>query len=389
MTRASLILVSIAMSSTAPLYAQSLEVVRKNNEFAIDFYKECSFKTGSGNVFISPFSISSAVAMIYAGARGQTAEEMKKAMYFLKSLEKQNEEYSYLMDDFKKENSPFIVSNMLWTQAGTNFDPDFVKTNTKSFGAGLHQVDFGASKKVEDEINSTIAKQTNNKIQNLMPEGSLNPDVRIVLTNAVYFKDVWAKVFKKEETREGDFHSSAEKTVKAMFMHQKGHFKSFENEVVSGIELPFRNGDYSMLMLLPKISMDEFESDFFEADTYSTWQFESQSFDKILIPRFKIEQETEPKSILEKLGMKKAFREGEADFSGITNEQDLAISGIFHKAFVEVNEEGAEAAAATGVVAEQRSLSVPHQFIADRAFIFLIRENHSGSILFIGKLIDP
>jgi serpin B len=270
-----------------------------------------------------------------------------------------------------------------------NFDPAFIQTNFSSFGASVHQVNFGDTKKVVGEINSTIAKQTNNKIQNLMPEGSISPDVRIVLTNAVYFKDSWAKVFKKEETRESDFHSSTEKTVKAMFMHQKGHFNSFEDEVVSVLELPFNHENYSLLILLPKIGIDEFESDFFNAETYSTWKFESWNFSRILIPRFKAEQETEPKSILQKFGMQLVFREGEADLSGITNEQSLAISGIFHKAYIEVNEEGAEAAAATGAVAELRGLNVPHQFIADRPFIFLIRENHSESILFIGKLIDP
>jgi serpin B len=196
--------------------------------------------------------------------------------------------------------------------------------------------------------------------------------------------------FKKEYTKERKFYSEPQLAVMAMFMQQTGSFEGFENEVVSVLELFYKKGNFSMTILLPKVSMEKFEADFLNVENYSSWHLSTVPFNKILIPRFKLEQTTNPIPILEKFGMTTAFKEMEANFSGITTEQHLAISGIYHKAFVDVNEEGTEAAAATGVGLALRSAQPkPRDFIADHPFIFMIQDVKSKSILFIGKLVNP
>jgi serpin B len=239
-------------------------------------------------------------------------------------------------------------------------------------------------------INSFIEEQTHNRIKDLLPEGSINSDTRLVLTNAVYFKDSWAVPFKIENTKPATFHTSAQHSVKTMFMQQAGYFSGFENNVVSILELPYKDGNFSMVIFLPKVSMGEFENEFLNTDNYSSWSLSRAPYSKIMVPRFNIAQSTAADSILQKFGMVTAFKEMEADFSGITTEQDLAISGIYHKAFVQVNEEGTEATAATAVAAEQRSTQPePRIFVADHPFVFIIRHVKSGSILFMGKLANP
>lgn len=371
------------------LKAQSYTIVYENNAFALDFYRECVNNT-PGNVFFSPFSISSSLAMTYPGARGKTAEEMKLAMGFQENLKKQNEEYSYLMRDLTESGSPFLINNTLWMHSGLNYEKEFLDINAAYFGSKFKQVNFLEAETTRNDINTAIEEQTNDKIKDLLPEQSITPDTRIVLTNAVYFKDTWARPFKKENTMEGNFYPEPQRAVNAMFMQHKGSFLAFENEVVSVLELPYKHGNFSMIILLPKISMEKFESDFLNAENYSLWGRSHEPFNKILIPRFKIEHTIDPEPILKKFGMTSAFKEMVADFSGITTEQKLALSGIFHKAFVEVNEEGTEAAAATAVVGGIRSIQPePRDFIADRPFLFIIQDVKSRSILFMGKLVNP
>jgi serpin B len=369
------------------LSAQNYSIVYQNNAFAFDFYK--ALANGSAeNIFISPFSISSAMAMTYPGARGKTAEEMKAAMGFLKNLKKQNEEYSYLMRDLTEPGSPFIITNTLWTHTGMGYEAEFMEINDTYFGSNFKQVNFMESEKTRNDINTAIEEQTKDKIKELLPPGSIDSDTRLVLTNAVYFKDAWSSPFKKENTKEGKFYTAPQKEVPAMFMHHKGEFNGFENDVVSVLEMPYKNKNFSMMIFLPKISMEKFEAEVLASESYNSWNLLPVPFGKILLPRFKFEQTTDPMAVLKKFGMIAAF--GPADFSGISTEIPLFISGIYHKAFVEVNEEGTEAAAATGVVVAKRSAQPPpRNFIADRPFIFIIRDVKSQSILFIGKLVTP
>jgi len=369
------------------LNAQPYSIVEGNTAFALDFYKALSAQ-GPGNVFVSPFSLSCALAMTYPGARDTTAKEMKLTLGFLDDLQKQNSEYASLIRTLNAANSPVKITNTLWAQLGYAYDPAFTRINNTYFGSNFKQLDFRDSEAARNEINTAIATQTNDKIKDLIPPGSITSLTRLVLTNAIYFKDAWASPFKKELSRSGSFYSSSRETVTATFMQNSGHFPGFENDVVSIIELPYKNANYSMQILLPKVSMEEFEANHLYIENYASWNVQDMMYSKIQIPRFKVEQKTEPRPILESFGMKTAFTK-DADFTGITNAEKLYISKILHKAFVEVNEEGAEAAAATAVVVATRSAQSPGVFVADRPFIFIIKDNRSKSILFIGRLVKP
>ncbi|MFZ6011117.1 MAG: serpin family protein [Bacteroidota bacterium] len=383
----SIILYSIKINAQDFAYS----ITPGNTAFAIDFYKECSAQSPK-NVFISPFSISSALAMTYPGARAKTAEEMKLALGFIQNLKTQNNEYSSLIRNLSGRESPFKIANTLWTMTGYRYEPKFIEINDIYFDATFKEVNFKNFDETRKEINTSIEDQTQGKIKDLLPPGSITELTRLVLTNAVYFKDSWLVPFKKEKTKNADFFSEPGKPVKAMFMENAGKFYGFENESVSILELPYLSGDFSMVILLPKVDLKEFEEQILTADNYFNWSLVRTPFTKIMVPRFKIEQTTAPVPILQKFGMVEAFNENKADFSGISTQQQLFISGIYHKAFVDVNEEGTEAAAATGVVAEARSaefLAPPRDFIANRPFIFIIRDVTSKTILFIGKLADP
>ena len=370
--------------------AQTYSIVNSNNEFCFDFYKECRDENSS-NIFVSPFSISCALAMVYPGARGETAEEMKLAMGFLNNLKKQNSEYAYLLKDLTESPSPFMVTNTLWTDIGMNYEKEFTDINASYFGSNFKPVNFANAESTRLDINAAVEEQTHDKIKDLIPAGGIDRDTRLVLTNAIYFKDSWAIPFRKEKSRQGKFFTTPTQTVSTTFMQQAGSFQGFENNVVSILELPYTHNNFSMIILLPKISMEEFENDFLNAENYSSWHLSSVPFNNILMPRFTMEQATAAVPILKRFGMNTAFVENEADFSGIATKKPLYITGIFHKAFVEVNEEGTEAAAATGVVIGTRSSGSPEprEFIADHPFIFIIRDVKSQSILFIGKLATP
>lgn len=385
------ILTLIVLFFSLNLKAQTYSIVYKSNEFCFDFYKECS-NGNSENIFVSPFSISCAIAMIYPGAVGKTQEEMKQAMGFLNNLKKQNDEYAFLLRDLTGSGSPLMVTNTLWTDIGMNYKKEFMDINAAYFGSNFKQVAFANADDTRNEINAAIEKQTHNKIKNVMPQGSIDSDTRLVITNAVYFKESWAIPFQKDKSSQGKFHIAPKETVNTTFMQQTGSFKAFENDVVSILELPYKNGSFSMIILLPKIGMEEFENDFLNSENYSSWTLFPIPFNKILIPRFTMEQATEPVPILRRFGMTTAFDESKADFSGITTDRPLVITGIYHKAFVDVNEEGTEASAATAMSAGIRSMQreqQPRDFIADHPFIFLIQDIKSQSILFMGKFANP
>ena len=380
----------IALVSCQTLSAQS-PITAENTSFALDFYKQHSIKK-PGNVFFSPFSISVALSMVYPGARRETAEEIKIAMGFLKDSVKQSAEISSLIRNVTATGSPFKVVNTVWLQKGVTFEPAFLTITAQYFKNDFKEANFAANPEgARAEINKTIETQTNDKIKDLLPQGVITRDVLMVLTNAVYFKDVWASPFKKELTSLQRFYPASGGSVNTMFMQHTGTFSGFENEIVSVLELPYKNKDYSLVILLPKVDMKTFEEEHLTLENYSQWtDFRSVSFAKILLPRFKMTHSIDVKDILKDFGMIRSFDAGQADFTGIYKGlENMFISDILHKAFVDVNEEGTEAAAATAVVAVTRGYTPSRNFIADRPFIFIIRERKTQSILFMGKLAMP
>jgi serine protease inhibitor len=377
--------------------AEVAQVAQGNNAFAFDLYSKVCAK--EGNLFFSPESISTALAMTYGGAKGNTAEEMATVMHFTLGQEKLHPAFAALLKtqngagvDPASRGYQLVVANALWGQAGYPWKADFLKKTETNYGAGLRQLDFSASEQARQTINSWVEKETREKIKDLIPSGVLTSLTRLVLTNAIYFKGDWAAQFDKKDTHDNKFFLTADKTVTAPMMHRKGDYRMFENDDLQMLELPYKGKDLSMLVLLPRktAGLGELEKHL-SAATFD--EFIKNLRDRhevdVAFPKFKIDVDQPLTNVLQEMGMRDAFKLGNADFSGMAETEDLFIAAVLHKAFVEVNEEGTEAAAATGVVIAARAASIAPTFRADHPFVFAIRDNRSGSILFIGRMADP
>jgi len=252
-------------------------------------------------------------------------------------------------------------------------------------------LDFAKSEEARKTINTWVEEKTNDKIKDLIPAGALDSLTRLVLTNAIYFKGDWSIKFKEENTKESDFHITEQKTAKVQMMYQKENFEYANLDNMQLLQMHYKGDELSMLIILPKTigDMEAIESNLnLETLQSNLKQMRKREVD-VYLPKFKMTTGTlDITSILAKMGMKDAFSNA-ADFSGMSERKDLYISSVVHKAFVEVNEEGTEAAAATGVVMKLLSISEPIVFRADRPFIFMIRDNATQSILFIGRVCNP
>jgi serpin B len=390
----------IAALPTTPSTARAAQengLAAGNTALAIDLYGQ--LRDQPGNLFFSPYSISSCLAMAYAGARGETASQMAKALHFATDRDRLNRDYGdlakRLRDVGQQKGSELNVANAMWTQKGHPFAPAFLETATGLFQANLRQADFRTgAEAARNEINQWVAAQTREKIQNLLPSGSLDPLTRLVLANAVYFKGTWAKPFEASRTSNQPFFLSASQQAPVPLMHHFDDVQYFENSDFQAVELPYAGGDLTMVVLLPraKDGSAALETKLNTELLKTTLQQMRRRKVEIYLPKFKLESTFELNAPLSKLGMPDAFS-SKADFSGIDGTRLLYISGVFHKAWGEVNEEGTEAAAATGVVAATRAAITPPTpppvFRADHPFVFLIRDTQSGTLLFLGRLANP
>jgi serpin B len=379
-----------------PAVADRKAVVDGDNAFAVALYGR--LRKQSGNLFFSPESISTALAMAYAGARGNTASEMAKTLHFTLPPERLHPAMGALLGALNapQEGYHLSVANALWAQLGYTFLDDFLKLLKSDYGAGLNQVDFkGSSEAVRSTINRWVEQKTQDKIKDLLQPGSLKSDTRLVLTNAIYFKGDWQTQFDKAQTKDEDFHLSPTQTKTAPLMHREGGFNYFHGDTFQLLEIPYKGKDLSMIVLLPNdgggLSSLE-ESLTFPHVQQWLRQLAPASKVVVTVPRFKMTQQFELGTTLGAMGMPAAFS-GSADFSGMTGKRDFSISEVIHKAFVDVNEEGTEAAAATAVTMRALAIRLPDQpppvFRADHPFVFLIRDNRSDSILFLGRVADP
>ncbi len=369
------------------------EVVRGNNQFAWDLYAK--LREAEGNLFFSPYSISTALAMTYAGARGETAEQMAETLHFTAPDEDLHRAMGALVDALNKagEEGDFelAVANALWGQSGYEFLDAFTEMVEKSYGAGLERVDFQRqTEAARQTINQWVEDKTNERIEDLLKPGVLSPDTRLVLTNAIYFKGDWASQFDKDATRDRPFTRVGGDKIDVPMMYQKGEFRYGGNNVCQILELPYEGDDLSMLVILPRTAegLADLEKGL-SPEWLDRWAQPMRKQEvHVYLPRFEITAEFSLKDVLIAMGMRDAFSE-DADFSGMTGRRDLFISAVEHKAFVEVTEEGTEAAAATAVVMNERAAPLPVTFRADHPFLFLIRDNGTGSILFVGRVANP
>ena len=386
--------------------APKKQAVEDNTAFALDLYAQ--LKKQEGNLFFSPYSISTALAMTYAGARGNTATQMAEVMHFGLEPEVLHRAFGQLVDDLNKQGEEggfeLSVANALWGQKGYGFLKEFLDLTRDSYGAGLREVDFeGATEAARKTINAWVEKETKEKIKDLIPEGVLDKLTRLVLTNAVYFKADWVHQFEKHATRDRKFWIAAEETIHVPMMHQTNSFGYAAVHGCQLLEMPYKGGRQSMVVLLPTMRdglgrlgwMAEIEKGL-SADKLASWlkQIRYQQV-TVILPKFTMTSEFRLDETLKSMGMTDAFSLPPADFSGMNGKNDpvegLFIGAVLHKAFVEVNEEGTEAAAATAVEMTLGMSSGPSRpiFRADHPFLFLIRDNRTGSILFMGRVAEP
>jgi len=370
------------------------DVVNSNNQFAFDLYLRLKDDPEhvESNIFFSPYSISVALAMTYEGAKGETAEEIQSVFHFPEDENIRQPSFAKIYNQINKVDKKYELhtANALWAQKDYKFLEEYINTIEKYYVGKVTNVDFiKATEDARITINKWVEEQTNNKIKDLIPAGVLNALTRLVLTNAIYFKGLWIKQFDKKETTEEDFKVSPEKTVKVDMMSIAGEeFNYHENEELQILELLYEGEDLSMLIILPKENDLKSLEDSFSLKKISELRnslHEQQV--NVYIPKFKFETKYFMVKTLKEMGMPTAFSM-DADFSGMDGTKDLFIANVIHQAFIDVNEEGTEAAAATGVVMELKA-AMPTVFRADHPFLFMIQERESGNILFLGRVIDP
>jgi len=377
--------------------AEMSTVVNGNNQFATNLYAQLKGKT-SENLFFSPHSISAALAMTYAGAAGETQKQMAEVLHFTVPESQLHEAMarlrSSLLADTKK-GYQLRVANRLWGQDGFEFLPEFLQTTRRNYGAELGVLDFAKdTEAARREINQWVEKQTEEKIKELLAPGVLDPRTRLVLTNAIYFKGDWQKKFNKSATKDAPFHVSADKEVSVPTMHQTEQFGYRAVDDLQVLEMPYAKGELSMIVLLPKATegLAELEKKITHDDLRDWTKGLRPQKVSVFLPRFKMTSQFSLKDVLQSMGMTLPFDQGKADFSRMSRSEQLFISAVVHKAFVDVNEEGTEAAAATGVVMAPTAAPVqeePPVFRADHPFVFVIRDNRTGSILFVGRVANP
>ena len=374
------------------------EAVKGSNAFAIDLYRQ--LRAQPGNLFFSPESISTAFAMTYAGARGQTATEMQNVFHFTLPPDRLHPAMGALLSAMNAQHKGYElrVADGLWAQQDAQFLPSYLKLTKDDYGAGFHRVDFKTSPEaVRAAINQWVEKQTNDKIQNLIGPGVLTPATRLVLTNAIYFKGDWLAPFEKADTQSEEFHTSSAQFVMVQLMHHTGSYSYYDGGTFQALELPYTGNELSMVVLLPKQidGLPALEKDLTAASA-GDWLQKLEPADKVILsfPRFTMTQQFELSGVLSQLGLSQAFT-ASADFSGMTGKPGFTISAAVHKAFIDVNEQGTEAAAATSIIMRATAVRVPFPepppivFRADHPFLFLIRNTQSGAVLFMGRVIDP
>ena len=367
-------------------------LVEGNNQFALDLYKKLA-ETEKGNIFFSPYSISSALAMTYAGARGQTAEEMAKVLGIAKLGDKVHPAHASLAYKLKsaggKDKPEFHIANALWGQQGLPFKPEFLQLTRRHYGAGLQEVNFGDTENARGTINKWVGEQTREKIPELLKPGVLSNDTKLVLTNAIYFKADWLRPFDKDSTHDGTFHRTPTETVRVPFMHQEASFRVAGIGDARVLELPYVGGEYAMLIVLPNKPEDlgRIQAGL-TSESISGWLAKAteHKYD-IMLPKFKMQMAANLVPALQQLGMTTAFNMNFADFSGCEESKQLFIAGVEHQATIDVDEFGTTAAAATAVTVVMASAGP--RFVVDRPFLVIIRSKQTGAIVFVGKVMNP
>jgi len=373
------------------------EVSQGNLAFALDLYRRLGSE--EGNLFFSPYSIRQALAMVYEGARGRTAAQMAAVLRFPEERQRLHLAYALLTEELRSRGESaredatgfeLHVANALWSQAGYAFLEEFLDALETYYGAGLRSVDF-SSPGARETINAWVAEQTQGRVQNVLPPGAINNLTRLVLTNAIYYRASWLHPFEDANTTELLFYPDDGREVLVPTMRQAARLRHAISDQVTVVELPYVGGELVMTVVMPppgglgQLSA-ELDPDRLQA-ILSDLEWGNV---KLNMPRFRIESRFGLADTLAVMGMADAFRARSADFSGMDGTRELFVSAVAHKAYVEVDEAGTEAAAATAVAVGVTSApAVPVEISIDHPFLFLIRDRGTGTILFMGQCTRP
>ncbi len=396
---------------TSPVASQVdlATLVDGNNDFAFEAYQTIK---GDGNVFFSPYSISIALAMTYAGARNSTEQQMADTLHFTLPQDRLHPVFNSLDLELAqrgqgakgKDDKGFRLNivNALWAEKDFTFLQTFLDTLAQNYGAGIRLLDFkNAPEPARLTINDWVSEQTEGKIKDLIPQGAINALTRLVLTNAIYFNAAWQNAFSKNNTSDGTFHLRNSGEVTVPMMHQTDRFTYTEGTDYQAVELPYDGRELSMVVLLPKEGQfNAFESSLDAGKVDAIVQGLEGKEVQLTMPRWEFTSSFGLNAALGDLGMPVAFvppvssgcTPQQANFSGMDGTCDLYISDVIHKAFISVDETGTEAAAATAVIVGVTSMPMPEETVVmtiDRPFIFLIRDIQTGTILFLGRVMDP
>jgi serpin B len=374
-------------------------LVEGNSAFAFELYQK--LKEKGGNLFYSPYSISLALAMTYAGARGETAQQMADALQFMLEQDRLHPAFNWLDAELASrgegaagkdgEGFRLNVVNAIWGQKDYEFLPSFLDVLAENYGAGLRILDFiTETEKSRLAINDWVSDQTEERIEDLIPQGAIDALTRLVLTNAIYFNAAWENPFNEDITADGPFYLLDGGQVTVPMMKQTESFGYTEGEGYQAVELQYDGGELSMVILLPASGDFGVFEEGLQAqqvcDIISGLQLTEVA---LTMPQFEFDSEFSLKDTLAEMGMPIAFSSN-ADFSGMTDNRELFISDVVHKAFVAVDEAGTEAAAATAVIMKLTAVPEPPVKVTiDRPFIFLIRDIDTGAILFVGRVLNP
>jgi serpin B len=379
--------------------ADQAELIDGNNAFALDLYRY--LKDKEVNFFYSPYSISLALAMTYAGARGETEQQMADTLHYTLPQDQLHPAFNWLDLELEsrgtgakgKDGEPFqlYITNATWGPDGYEFLPEYLDTLVINYGAGMQLLDFaGDPDGSRVAINDWVSDQTEGRIQDLIPPDVIDSLTRLVLTNAIYFSGAWAEAFDEELTTDGAFHLLDGSQVTVPMMTHTASYGYAEGEGYRAVELPYQGGELSMVIVLPDEGTFEAYEDLLDGDSTDAI-VDSLTYREatLTMPKFEIASDFSLVDALTTLGMPTAFSSG-ADFSGMDGTQELFVGEVLHKSFITVDEAGTEAAAATAVEMQLKGAPVePIEVTVDRPFLFFIRDVETGAILFVGRIMDP
>ncbi|MGP5337264.1 serpin family protein [Psychrobacter maritimus] len=372
------------------------EVVTANNQFAIAMYQQINGKSEQvdKNVFFSPYSLSTAMAMLYAAAEGETKAQIQKTFHY-PAPAILNPNSAALYNQFNKPNPDYKLAtvNDLWMQQGLTPTKSYIDTVQRYYSGQVTALDFeGSPDSARQTINKKIVEKTKQMIPELLPKGSIKSDTAVVLTNAVYFKGDWTLPFTAERTSAQPFYNAIGRASTVQMMQQQSYFSYYEDKHIQVVQLPYKGDDLSMLVVLPKfnhkLAMQQLTKSL-SATKIKQWRsgLVRQEVD-LQLPKFKLDARYQMKTLLADMGMPKAFNNG-AEFNLYADGTPIKLDEVYHQAVVTVDEKGTEAAAAAGAVGMYVGMSYPVEFKADHPFMFMIKDNKTDAILFLGQVNKP